>query len=81
MAELTKVTVKYTDQNSPCAVDIEDEDGFRRATAKFDGCIHYEEYEAGERTDYIHICDLPGHIEFLQSVLAAGKATFGPDWP
>lgn len=79
--KVTKKAYANEDMDEASMIEVADEDRFRRAGVKFDGCIHYEEYQDDKREEYLHICDLPGQIEFLQKVLKAGKEHFGEQWP
>jgi len=79
--------MKVEAENEEFYIIVEDDDRFRRATVKWDGCVHYEEWvhvlgvDDMQREHYFHICDLPGHIAFLQALLAEGKKAFNKDWP
>ena len=58
-------------------LELKDPNGFYRAVAKWDGCIHFNQYgnipltidpERKDKAcsdDYIHICYLDSHIERL----------------
>ena len=76
-----KLTITPESDKDPSYVKVADENDFRSATVKWDGCIHYKEDEGVSENEYLHICDLPGHIAFLQELLRVGKETFGEEWP
>lgn len=59
----------------PLLVQVTGED--LSADARWDGCVHlWRHYESDPDPDYMHICELRRHIEFLQEVLKAGEETF-----
>lgn len=70
------------------------EDGpvYRRAVAKWDGCVHYYRFYNGgegvddEGADYIHICNIDEEIDRLQRLKEMAKVHFknhhyAPDKP
>ncbi len=77
-------------QRSDAVVVLSDEMKQRRITARFDGCIHIEEYSNGttwemptaeQDRDYMHICDVEKFILQLQLTVVAAKEQFGKHWP
>ncbi len=65
------------DQSSEYMIEVEDPDGWRSATVKWDGCIHYYRYyntpkgldaANDEECDYIHLCDIDDEIARLQAL-------------
>jgi hypothetical protein len=75
------VTVTTDNEHGPLVIEVKDDDDFRKAHIKWDGCVHYHESTDEYPDEYLHICDLPGQIEFLQSCLAAARSVFGEEWP
>jgi hypothetical protein len=73
-------------------LELNDPDGWYKAVAKWDGCIHFNSYsnislhEDPERKshqccdNYIHICDVDVFIERLQQLKLQAKKHFGDDW-
>ena len=93
MTQWTPIPGKSTD----FWFEVRDPDGWYEAVVKWDGCIHFYQagndpfddengHSDSERSkeacdDYIHICDIDGHIERLIALKEAALKHFGPTWP